>query len=67
MSIIIKGLSMPDNCFRCPASRWYNFGGKIRGFLCEALPNNTKIISNCEGRSKRRDDCPLMMVEVKEE
>lgn len=55
----IKGVSIPDNCFRCFASHWYNCGGKEAGFQCKALPGDSKIISNCEGRAKRRDDCPL--------
>ena len=67
MSIVIDELHMPENCFRCFASRWYNFGTNTVGFLCEALPNDSKIISNSEGRSKRRDDCPLRMSENKGE
>lgn len=63
MSIKIEGLSIPDNCFRCFASHWYDFGGKIVGFQCRALPMDTKIISNCEGRTKRRDDCPIVAIE----
>lgn len=65
MSIKIDRLSVPKNCFQCFASRWYDFGGKIRGFQCKALPMDTKIISNCEGRSQRREDCPIRDVDEK--
>ena len=60
-SIEIKGVSVPENCFRCFASSWYNFGGEVAGFRCNALPFSNKIISNCEGRAKRRDDCPIVI------
>ena len=63
MAVKINNLSMPENCFRCFASSWYNFGGKIAGFRCKALPMDTKIFSNCEGRTKRRDNCPLVLIE----
>ena len=59
MSITIEGLSVPENCFRCFASSWYDFGGGVRGFHCRAIPNDSYIVSNVEGRSKRRDDCPI--------
>lgn len=62
MAIKIEGLDIPANCFRCFASHWYNFGGKVAGFRCGALPRSNKIISNCEGRTKRRNDCPLTKV-----
>lgn len=58
MSIEIDGVSLPKNCFRCFASHHYEFG-VIAGFQCRAIPMDTKIISNCEARAKRRDDCPL--------
>lgn len=67
MGVKIPGVAMPDNCFRCFASNWYNFGGKVAGFQCRALPHSSKIISNCEGRAKRRDDCPLKEEEDHEE
>lgn len=60
----INGVSIPDNCFRCFASGWYNFGGKDAGFRCRLL-SDSKIVSNCEGRAKRRDDCPLSTGSVK--
>lgn len=59
MSIMIDGVSVPLNCFRCFASHWYNFGGMVVGFECR-VKNDGKIISNCEGRAKRRDDCPIV-------
>ena len=60
IGIKIDGLSLPENCFRCFASYWYDFG-EIVGFQCRAIPMDTKIISNCEARTKRRDDCPIKM------
>lgn len=59
-AVIVKGARMPKNCFRCFASCHYDFGGESRGFQCRALPHDRKIVSNVEGRSKRRDDCPLV-------
>ena len=59
-SIKIEGVAIPENCFRCFASSWYNFGGPVVGFKCKALPRSDKVVSNCEGRSKRRDDCPIV-------
>ena len=63
MSIIISGVSIPINCFRCFASSWYNFGGSEVGFRCNLMPQDTKLISNCEGRTKRRDNCPLQTLD----
>lgn len=65
MSIKIDGVSVPENCFRCFASHWYNFGGPVAGFRCGIL-NDGKTVSSCEGRSKRRDDCPIREVEGNE-
>lgn len=61
MGVKVNGVKMPENCFRCFASYWYNFGGKVAGFQCKAL-HDGRVITNCEGRSKRRDDCPLQEV-----
>ena len=60
MGIEIYGLSLPNSCFKCFASHWYDYGG-IAGYQCMAIPMDTKIISNCEARTKRRDDCHLKM------
>lgn len=65
-ALIIRGAKMPDNCFRCFASKWYDFGGQTAGFRCGAMPLNSKIISNVEGRSSRRADCPLEETIMKE-
>ena len=62
MGLYIEGAKLPDNCFRCFASRWYDFCGEERGFRCGALPNDRKTVSNCEAREKRRDDCPLIHI-----
>ena len=63
MSIIIENMSVPKCCFRCPLSHWYD-SGWVAGFTCGAL-KDSKVISNCEGRAKRRDDCPIK--EIKHE
>lgn len=60
IGIEIDGLSLPESCFKCFAAHWYDYGG-IVGYQCRAIPMDTKIISNCEARAKRRDDCPLKM------
>ena len=57
MAIVIESLSMPNSCFKCPLSHWYDSGWKV-GFSCGAL-HDSKVITNCEGRARRRDDCPL--------
>lgn len=63
-ALIIMGAKMPKNCFRCFASKWYNFGGQVAGFRCGAMPRSNKIITNIEGRSGRRADCPLNLLYV---
>lgn len=63
--IIVRGAKMPENCFRCFASKWYDFGGQVAGFRCGAIPCDSKIISNVKGRSGRRADCPLVEVTMK--
>lgn len=65
-AVVVKGVTMPENCFRCFASYWYDFGGETHGFRCGAIPNDCKTISNCEGRSGRRPDCPLAEITIKE-
>lgn len=57
--VLVQGVKLPENCFRCFASYWQDFGCEPHGFQCRAIPNDQKIISNCEGRSGRRSDCPL--------
>ena len=61
MSVVIKGMAMPKNCFRCPILHWYDSGYTV-GFRCGAL-KDVKIISNCAGRSSRREDCLIMEVD----
>ncbi len=58
MAIIIETMTVPKSCFTCPLSHWYDCGHKV-GFSCGAL-HDAKIVTNCEGRAKRRDDCPIM-------
>lgn len=61
MEILIISAKMPDNCFRCFASRFENYTEKA-GFRCNLLPDG--IVTNCEGREKRRENCPLVSVRV---
>lgn len=61
MGIYIKGMEMPENCFKCPAHEWYDFGGENHGYQCPIL-RTTKAVSNCEARTKRRDNCPMIPV-----
>lgn len=64
MGVFIADATLPKNCFRCFASYWQDFGGENRGFRCRAIPNDCTMVSNCEGREKRRDDCPLIDVHL---
>ena len=66
-AVVVPGIEMPKSCFRCFASYWYEYGGPDAGFMCKALPLDSKILSNCEGRNGRRPDCPLSEVVIKEE
>lgn len=59
-SIIILD-EMPDNCFRCAASEWFDFGEKEHGYRCRAI-HDLKVVSNVEARDHRRTDCPLLPV-----
>ena len=53
MSILIKGMEMPENCRDC--------GIEQEGFWCGALDGyqNTRCFTN-----ERREDCPLVEVPV---
>lgn len=59
--IYIPGMKLPENCFLCPAHEWFDFGGKNHGYQCPIL-RTTTCISNCEARTKRRDNCPMIPV-----
>ena len=54
-------MDLPKNCFQCPAHEWFDFGGENHGYQCPIL-HTTKAVSNCEARTKRRDNCPLIPV-----
>lgn len=58
--IYIKA-EVPENCFRCFASRFENYG-VVAGFRCNLLWTEG-LVSNCEGRSKRRENCPIVRVD----
>lgn len=64
--IVIENASLPSNCFRCFAHEWYNYGGQEVGFKCRLIKNDITIIPNCEGREKRRRDCPLKEIQIVE-
>ena len=59
--IYIHDMKMPENCFQCPAHEWFDFGGENHGYQCPIL-RTTTCISNCEARTKRRDNCPMIPV-----
>lgn len=61
--VLIKGMDLPENCFKCPAHEWFDFGGENHGYQCPIL-RTTKCISNCEARTKRRDNCPMIPVRL---
>ncbi len=64
MGVYFKDMRMPENCFRCPAHEWYDFGGKDHGYKCAAMvvgnPQYGKVISNCDARMRRMEHCPAM-------
>lgn len=51
MSVLIKGMKMPENCFHCRFSRW-----DVEGGFCDLLNEDADM------RFKRHDDCPLIEV-----
>ena len=51
MSVLIKGMKMPENCFQCRFSRW-----DVEGGFCDLLNEDADM------RFKRHDDCPLIEV-----
>ena len=53
MSILIKGMKMPQNCYHCRFSHFTLKGG---GGVC--LP----IYKECDGTFRRRKDCPLIEI-----
>ena len=67
MSVFIEGMTMPKCCFKCPLSHWYDNGWKV-GFQCGALlPKDCSVISNCQGRSERRKNCPIKEINYETE
>lgn len=59
--IYISNMKLPENCFQCPAHEWFDFGGENHGYQCPIL-RTIKAVSNCEARTKRRDNCPMIPV-----
>lgn len=60
MSVLIKGMKMPQNCRTCPCFQYEWFDDNIDGY-CNAL--KTKIMD----RSKRYLNCPLAEISFDEE
>ena len=66
MSILIKGMEMPDSCEKCLYSSWSNY---YQIYVCNAiwkdepvLFNGKQIKSTAIARSGRADNCPLVPV-----
>ena len=66
MSILIKGMSMPESCDKCIYAAWSNF---YKIYVCNAvrkdepvLFNRKQVKSTCIARSGRADNCPLAPV-----
>lgn len=53
MSILIKGMEMPENCYFCPCS-------DLEYYDCNLMPGTG--ISSDRKSGKRLDDCPLIPV-----
>ena len=51
MSILIKGMGIPKNCWKCPCD-YGDFGECV----CGLTEKSTR-----EFREKRRDDCPIFL------
>ena len=66
MSILIKGMEMPENCDKCIYSAWSNF---YQIYVCNAVRKNEPVLfdkkqvkSTDTVRSNRADNCPLIPV-----
>ena len=62
MSVLVKGMKMPENCFECPCCR-HDSIDRIKAEQCN-LTLDVFGVNNTERRSGRGLNCPL--VEVKE-
>lgn len=52
MSVLIKGMKMPTNCWFCSVKLWDDFGF---GYVC---PFSGRIVKS--GDANRHEDCPLI-------
>ena len=58
MSVMIKGMEMPENCYECPCARHDSFDG-IQGYQCNVT------LSYIANEISRLLICPL--IEIKED
>ena len=66
MSVLIKGMDMPNNCEKCLYSSWSNF---YQIYVCNAIRHDEPVLfdkkqvkSTNTVRSGRADNCPLVPV-----
>ena len=59
MSVLIRGMEMPESCFECPVSR--PAMGNLRGAVI-GCPLIGRTISALFYEQKRMQDCPLVPV-----
>lgn len=60
MSVLIKGMSLPDNCYECPCLRHDSIDG-INAYQCN-LTLNTYDDNTQKMWTARDEDCPLVEV-----
>lgn len=63
MSVIIEGMTMPENCLYCPIKNWEEEWYKNIYFRCPLI-NGAMKLTEREAKNGRLEDCPLR--EVKE-
>ena len=60
MAIFIENAKVPESCWKCPASHYFDLQTDTvpHGYKCGFL-NDEKIITQCEAKERRREDCPI--------
>lgn len=61
MSIVVKGMEMPDDCRECPMEIYYSFCGETRCRVCNRILAKDYKSIPFDGRP---DWCP--MIEIQE-